>query len=78
MTTDQKLADVRNLLYAEVHLRNSGKKKEPDHGYVGASPYLSRVSYEKGLQERIKIIWQEQGWEAARLEVLRLALKVIE
>lgn len=78
MSSDQMLADVQRLLNAEVHLRNNKKAGKPDHGYVSASPYLRLVSCESGLAERIETIWKEQGSEAARLEVLRLALKIVE
>lgn len=77
MTLDQRISDIRNLLNAEIHLRNKSKKKEElDHGYIGAHHYLRAVSCDKDLSERVKSIWQNEGPEAARLEVLRLAWEV--
>jgi len=77
MTLDQRISDIRNLLNAEIHLRNKSKKKrELDHGYISAHLYLKAVSCDKDLSERIKNIWENEGSEAARREVLRLAWEV--
>ncbi len=76
MTADQKLLDVHYLVQAMHHLLNQGPPPEFDHGYFGARPYLDAVSSETGLPERIERIWHDYSPEAARREVLRLALEI--
>lgn len=84
MTNEQKISEIKNLLNAEVHLRNQKKglfrkwKKGLDYGYVSAAPYLRNVSCDENISERIQNIWENKGSEAARQEVLRLALEIIQ
>lgn len=76
MDNDTRLSDINNLSQALYHLKNDGKRNKNEHGIIGARNYLNAVSSEDGLSDRIELIWNNNGAEAARLEVERLILEL--